>query len=90
MSSVVAALLAVYSLDGFSPYSLVGALCSLLAYSLMVPPTVPLPGPNAIFLSRLISSVLAPPDDRCIALWPGAMPPFRSSADSSPSRYRTI
>jgi hypothetical protein len=86
MSSVFAALLAVYSLDGFSPYSLVGALSSLLAYSLMVP----LPGLNAIFLSRLTSSVLPPPDDRCTALWPGAMPAFRSSAASSPSRYRTI
>jgi hypothetical protein len=87
---VSAALLAVYSLDGFSPYSLVGALSSLLAYSLMVPPAVPLPGPNAIFLSLLISSVSPPPADRCIALCPGFMPPFRSSADSSPSRYRTI
>jgi hypothetical protein len=90
MSSVVAALLAVYSLDGFSPYSLVGALSSLLAYSLMVPLPVPVPCLNAILLIRLTSSVLPPPDDRCIALWPGAMPAFRSSAASSPSRYRTI
>ncbi|BAS74361.1 Os01g0750666, partial [Oryza sativa Japonica Group] len=78
------AALVVYSVDGFSPYSLVGSLNSLLVYSLTVP--VPVAEPNAIFLSRFIWSVV-PPLVRCIALCPGVTPAFRSSAASSPSSF---